>query len=192
MATVKIKFRASTQPDKAGTLFYQVIHNRVTRQIYTGYRLFPYEWDATDFRIVIPPDCDAGRSGYLSSLREALETAASRLSGIIARLEKAGVPYHTDKVVELYNAPEDTGCFISFATDLVRRMRQIGKSQAAAKYTTAINSFKRFRGECDVPIDDMDSNLMLEYEQWLKEPVNTKVIIGALLITAGSIVMLWK
>ena len=169
MATVKIKFRASTQPDKAGTLFYQVIHNRVTRQIYTGYKLFPYEWDATDSRIVIPPDCDAGRSGYLSSLREALEAAVSRLSGIIARLEKAGVPYHTDKVVELYNAPEGTGCFISFATDLVRRMRQIGKSQAAAKYTTAINSFKRFRGERDVPIDDMDSNLMLEYEQWLKE-----------------------
>lgn len=26
----------------------------------------------------------------------------------------------------------------------------------------------------------------------LKEPVNTKVVIGALLITAGSIVMLWK
>lgn len=26
----------------------------------------------------------------------------------------------------------------------------------------------------------------------LKEPVNTKVIIGAMLITAGSIVMLWK
>ena len=169
MATVKIKFRASTQPDKAGTLFYQVIHNRVPRQIYTGYKLFPYEWDATDSRIVIPPDCDAGRSGYLSSLREALEAAASRLSGIIARLEKAGVPYHTDKVVELYNAPEDSGCFISFATDLIRRMRQIGKSQTAAKYTTAINSFKRFRGECDVPIDNMDSNLMLEYEHWLKE-----------------------
>lgn len=141
----------------------------MTRQFYTGYRLFPYEWDATDSRIVIPPDCDAGRSGYLSSLCEALEAAVSRLSGIIARLEKAGVPYHTDKVVELYNAPEDTGCFISFATDLVRRMGQIGKSQAAAKYTTAINSFKRFRGECDVPMDDMDSNLMLEYEQWLKE-----------------------
>ena len=26
----------------------------------------------------------------------------------------------------------------------------------------------------------------------LKEPVNIKVVIGALLITAGSIVMLWK
>lgn len=26
----------------------------------------------------------------------------------------------------------------------------------------------------------------------LKEPVNTKVVIGAMLITAGSIVMMWK
>lgn len=168
MATVKIKFRASSRPDRAGTLFYQVIHNRVTRQIYTGYRLFPREWDTKDSRIVIPPGCDAGRSGYLSSLRGVLEAGVSRLSGIIARLGKAGVPYHTDKVVELYNAPEDTGCFIPFATGLVRRMRQIGKSQAAAKYATAINSFKRFRGECDVPLDSMDSGLMLEYEQWLK------------------------
>lgn len=169
MATVKIKFRASSQPDKAGTLFYQVIHNRVPRQIYTGYKLFPYEWDATDSRIVIPPGCDESRNGYLSSLREVLATNASRLSGIITRLEKAGVPYHTDKVVELYNAPDGDGCFISFASDLISRMAKAGKSQTAAKYTTAINSFKRFRGESDVPIDNMDSGLMLEYEHWLKE-----------------------
>ena len=62
MATVKIKFRASLQLDKAGTLFYQVIHNRVTRQIYTGYKLFPYEWNATDSKIIMPHGCDEGRS----------------------------------------------------------------------------------------------------------------------------------
>ena len=169
MATVKIKFRASLQLDKAGTLFYQVIHNRVTRQIYTGYKLFPYEWNAMDSKIVIPPGCDEGRSCYLSYLREVLASNASRLSGIIARLEKAGVPYNTDKVVELFNATDGDGCFISFACDIISRMTQIGKSPTAAKYTTAINSFKRFRDECDVPIDNMDSSLMLEYEQWLKE-----------------------
>lgn len=169
MATVKIKFRSSSRAGKAGTLFYQVIHNRVTRQIYTGYKLFPYEWNATDSKIFIPADCDAGRSSYLSSLRGELTAGISRLSGIISRLERAGIPYDTDKVVELYGASDDDGCFISFATDLIRRMSRIGKSQVAAKYTTAVNSFKRFRGECDVPMDDMDSNLMLEYEQWLKE-----------------------
>lgn len=169
MATVKIKFRASSQPDNAGTLFYQVIHNRVTRQIYTGYRLFPSEWNATESRIVIPPGCDAARNSYLSSLRDALAANLLRLSGIIARLDKAGSQYRADKVVELYNSPDGDGCFISFATDLISRLVQIGKGQAAAKYTTAINSFRRFRGESDVPIDSMDSGLMLEYEHWLKE-----------------------
>lgn len=169
MATVKIKFRASSHPDKAGTLFYQVIHNRLTRQIYTGYKLFPYEWNAMESKIVIPAACDASRNRYLSSLREMLTANITRLSGIATRLEKAGIPYNTDKVVELYNVVDNDGCFISFAAGLISRLTQIGKSHTAAKYTTAINSFKRFRGEDDVPIDNMDSSLMLEYEQWLKE-----------------------
>ena len=169
MATVKIKFRASSRPDNAGTLFYQVIHNRVTRQIYTGYKLFSYEWNAADSGIIIPSGCEESRNGYLLSLREALAVNVYRLSAIISRLEKAGSPYHADRIVELYNSPGGDGYFISFAFDLIGRMTQIGKSQTVAKYTTAINSFRRFMGERDVPIDNMDSGLMLEYEHWLKE-----------------------
>ena len=45
MATVKVKFRASSVATKEGTLFYQVIHKRIVRQIHTGYKLFPAEWD---------------------------------------------------------------------------------------------------------------------------------------------------
>lgn len=43
MATVKVKFRASSVATKEGTLFYQVIHKRIVRQIHTGYKLFPAE-----------------------------------------------------------------------------------------------------------------------------------------------------
>ena len=34
MATVKVKFRASSVATKEGTLFYQVIHKRIVRQIH--------------------------------------------------------------------------------------------------------------------------------------------------------------
>lgn len=37
MASVKVKFRPSTVNGKEGTLYYQVIHNRVVRQINTEY-----------------------------------------------------------------------------------------------------------------------------------------------------------
>ena len=40
MANVKIKFRASTVKDGQGTIFYQVIHNRIARQIKTEYRIY--------------------------------------------------------------------------------------------------------------------------------------------------------
>lgn len=169
MPTVKIKFRASSQPDKAGTLFYQITYNRVTRQIYTGYKLFPYEWNAMDSQIVIPTDSDAGRREQLLLLRDTLAANVLRLSGIISRLDRLGRQYDANKVVELYKAPDGNGCFVSFATDLVECMTQIGKMQTAAKYTTAINSFKRFRGGRDILIEHIDTHLMSEYEHWLKE-----------------------
>ena len=34
MATVKIKFRVSSIETKAGTLYYQVIHNRLVKQVH--------------------------------------------------------------------------------------------------------------------------------------------------------------
>lgn len=41
MATIKVKFRASSVEMKEGSLYYQVIHNRLARQVHTGYKLFP-------------------------------------------------------------------------------------------------------------------------------------------------------
>ena len=72
MATVKIRFRASANPGNAGTLYYQLIHNRVVRQISTDYRLYPDEWDTAGSRIVMPAGCDDSRKRYLSSVHEGL------------------------------------------------------------------------------------------------------------------------
>mgnify|MGYP006918768983 CR=1 FL=1 len=48
MATVKIKFRSSSVDGREGTVYYQVIHKRVARQINTPYKLFPAH---TSYRI---------------------------------------------------------------------------------------------------------------------------------------------
>ena len=42
MASVKVKFRPSTVNGREGTLYYQVIHNRVVRQINTEYKTFRF------------------------------------------------------------------------------------------------------------------------------------------------------
>ena len=72
MATVKVKFRASSVATKEGTLFYQVIHKRIVRQIHTGYKLFPAEWDAVHSEIVLSSVTSESRRDYLLSLKNSL------------------------------------------------------------------------------------------------------------------------
>lgn len=168
MATVKTKFRASSSETKEGTLFYQVIHNRVARQIHTGYKLYPHEWDAGSKEIVFPPGIGEIRQNYLVTLKTALQEDAKRLKRIISQLERADNAYTADDVVAKYLLPTDNHCFISFARNLVALLRQIGKQCTADTYTTAVNSFARFRGGQDIPLDEVDSDLMVAYETYLK------------------------
>lgn len=168
MATVKMKFRASTVEDREGTIFYQVIHRRETRQVSTGYRLFRDEWDAERSRIVIA-STDGPRRSYLLSLQTRMADDAARLKEIIVRLECAGEPYTSGRVLELFVSREDCGGFIAFARNLVEMLRDIGKRRTAETYVTTLNSFGRFRGGRDVPLSEVDSHLMSAYEMWLRD-----------------------
>ena len=168
MTTVKVKFRASTVPTREGTVFYQVIHNRVPRQINTGYKLFPPEWDRLHAGVLLPPDTGHSRHAYLVALRSRITEDTARLKSIVSRLERAGHSYTSDDVVKIYLIPSQAGGFISFAEELVRQLRQIGKNRTAERYATVLNSFKRFLGEDDVLLDEVDSNLMVRYETFLK------------------------
>lgn len=168
MATVKVKFRASTIPMKEGTLFYQVIHDRVARQVNPGYKLYPREWDAANAEIVFPPGTGSGRRNYLVSLKSAMAEDAGRFKGIISRLERAARRYTADEVAERFLAPADGGGFMSFGRELVGQLKQIGKTRTAERYTTVLNSFGRFLGEKDVPLDEVDSHLMVRHENFLQ------------------------
>lgn len=97
MVTMKVKFRASSVPTKEGTLFYQVVHGRVARQVNTGYKVYPCEWDAAHAEIVFPPGIGDSRSNYLASLKEILYANTKRFKNIIARLERTGDDYTAGK-----------------------------------------------------------------------------------------------
>lgn len=172
MSSIKVKFRPSSVRMKEGTLYYQVIHQRMVRQINTEYKLYPEEWDNLSLKVLIPSDTEESRHHYLIAVRSQLEEDSNRLKVIIARLERTGKSYTSNNVVEFYSTPSENGGFLSFARSLITQLKQIGKMRTAETYTTTINSFDRFRdnrGSCgDILFDEMDANLMVEYETYLK------------------------
>lgn len=169
MATVKIRFRASSVENKEGTLVYQVIHKRQTRQVSTGYKLHPQEWNALHSAVDFPPECTAGRRNYLAALQAKLTMDINMLEDIIVRLEHAGRSYAADDVLNLYRSPSGAGGFISFTEALIVELKRTGRKCTAERYTTTLNSFKRFMAErADIPLDLVDPSLMVEYESFLK------------------------
>lgn len=75
MATIRTKFRSSSAEGREGALYYQVIHNRVVRQISTGY----------NFRFGMGPTF---RSGH--SLSTPCRDGTGQLSSIGRGTDKTG------------------------------------------------------------------------------------------------------
>ena len=99
MATVKIKFRPSTVDGGQGTIFYQVIHNRVARQQKTGYRLYGYEWNSHLTEVVLPRFNDE-RKRYLSEISDKIHMDVKSFQKIISGFEHSGCDYTADDVMD--------------------------------------------------------------------------------------------
>lgn len=168
MASIKVKFRASSVKTREGSIYYQVIHGRIARQISTGYKLYPLEWNTACSEVVLCPGIREDRRKYLLYLKEEVAGDISRLKGIVSRLDRDGASYTADKIVELFSSTDNNGGFIGFARNLIQELKQIGKRRTAETYTTTLNSFLRFREEKDISMEGVDSNLMVEYETYLK------------------------
>ena len=168
MATVKIKFRPSSVSEKEGTLFYQVIHQRIARQILTKHKIYLHEWNGACSEIILPDGADVNRRHYLLSVKESMTKNMSRLLKIIARLDRLGHPYTADAVVQQYGSPAEQDSFMAFTSSLILQLRHVGKGSTADTYATTLTSFMRFLGEDDVALDDIDSSLTMRYESYLK------------------------
>ena len=168
MATVKVKFRPSGCKNKEGTIFYRVIHDRVVRQVSSGYKMSNSEWKKYENGSLLS-DCNERRKSYLMTLSRKISDDLFRFRKIILDLEVSGTPYTTDDILSAYSVKEVRGNFITFIHDLIGQLRHAGRIRTAETYSTAMNSFSRFcrtRGEIDM--DDIDAGLMMEYQNYLK------------------------
>ena len=167
MATIKIKFRASLATGSQGSIFYQVIHHRVVRQKKTNFRLYDYEWDSCLSEVVFStPDEDRRR--YLMDINEKIRIDVKRLQQIISSLEHSGCNYTADDVIAGFVSDGPENSFFAFMEKVIEHLKTLGRIRTSETYAAALSSFKRFRQYMDVSLDELDSELMMAYESFLK------------------------
>ena len=181
MASVKVKFRPSSIPDREGTIYYQIIHDRKPRQMLSEYRVFPTEWD--EARSMVVPGHDGDRKSYLLSIRERIRWDIERLTKIMRRLDHSGLPYTSEDIIDEFRRYSDEYTLSNYMEKLIVRLKRNGKIRTSETYTAALNSFRKFlehqagkEGELsghDIMLDCLDSEVMEAYEAWQKRRGNS-------------------
>ena len=166
MASVKVKFRPSTVKGCEGTIFYQVIHDRKVRQIVSNYRVLPNEWDA--HRSTVTVRCSCKRKAFVLSVRERIRWDLERIYRVERRLEDSGADYSVDDLIEEFNRYADRYSLFNFMEGIIARLKQNGRDRTSETYKSTLNSFRKFRNDEDIMLDEIDSKLMEGYEGWLK------------------------
>ncbi len=166
MASLKIKFRASSTNGKRGILYYQIIHKRIIRQITTNYKLWEREWDSATDTFVI--DSRSSRYTILMDIRNGVNTDIKRLRSVIANLDSQGIDYTADDIVTDYFNKLEKLSFLSALMHNIDQLKLLGRIRTSETYTATFRSLKIFLGNNDLYFDVIDSGTMLKYEAYLK------------------------
>ncbi len=163
--TVKVKFRPSTVKDHPGSIVYFVTHRRIVRQITTGYKIFPEEWDGSQSKVI--PFYNE-RAGIIRQIAQKLARDMKRLDAVIVESGNNGNSFTTDDVVRKFQETK-TGCmFFGFMNEVIKQLKHFGKVRTSETYISMLYSFMRFRNNEDVTLDEINSDLMMGYEAFLK------------------------
>ena len=165
MASVKVKFRPSTIEGKEGTIYYQIIQNRVIRQLKTDYRIFTNEWNEAGSCIIVG---SSERSNLLLSLQERMEWDLKRLDMIIRQLNNRKSTYTANDIIVAFQNKVDEQSFFNFMQGVIKQLGLLNKIRTSETYTAALNSFMKFRYGQDILLCEIDSDMMMLYEAWLK------------------------
>lgn len=165
MTKVKVKFRPSTMSDRPGSLVIHVTNRHIVRQITTGYKVFPSEWDEKRSGLVSSIGND--RKDILKSITQGLHSDVDRLNGIINRFDSCNYDYSPDDVISEYRRAVTDKTFFVYMDKVIARLRRLGQSGTAKNYRTALRSFRRFRSYEDIQIRTIDHNLMEEYQAFM-------------------------
>ena len=164
MASVKAKFRPSVIEGKEGTVYYQIIQNRVIRQLKTDYRIFADEWNDAENNIIIG---NSERSNLLLSLQERMKWDLKRFEMTIRKLGNQKSTFTVDEIIGSFQNGTDEQSFFNFMQGVIAHLRQMGKIRTAENYSCTLKSFMQFRQDRDILLSEIDSDLMQLYEAYL-------------------------
>lgn len=149
-------------------MYFQVIHRRNVRQLATGCKIMPEEWNAST-NSLSDKNADSFRAIRLTDIRQCIRWQQRRINRIVLEWEASGRSFTTDDLINGYqNRPVGMSLF-EYMERQITRLIEHKQYRTAETYRSTLNSFCRFRKETDIALDKLDADLLKDYEGYLKD-----------------------
>ncbi|WP_346713534.1 site-specific integrase [Mediterranea massiliensis] len=169
MTSVKLKFRVSSVPNKEGTLYFQIIHNRTVKQIKTSYHIAKSEWNEKRNEIIRITQVAGCRAKKLKLIRDKIEWEKRRIESIIEKLGKGGQHFTVEEIVKQYSVFTSKKISVfEYINKQIDRLYISGKERTSETYRQVLHSFMKFRNNEDLDFDMINDNLIEQYERFMR------------------------
>lgn len=165
MATIKLRFRASSVAGKEGTLYYQVIHKRSVKWVSTDYHIYQNEWDEKAANITIPPK--GKRMQELLLIKSVIAWELRQRKRTLEKLENSSEEFTLNELCEAFSLLPPCKTVFAFLEEQVERQERMQKYGTANTYNNAYRRFKEYRKNRDLLFDELTPDMIEEYEAWL-------------------------
>lgn len=166
MTAIKVKYRAGKEPTEEGHIFYELIHDRKTRNIPTEYRIFAKEWNRQ--RGTVISNQVGERGSYLLSVNKGMKMDMERLRRIIRNYETEGFDFTVGEIADKFMVLTENSGLFRFMDRLIENFKNTDRIRTSETYRAALNSFKNFREGKDILIECINKEIMESYEAWLR------------------------
>ena len=165
--SVKLCFRPSSVPQKAGRLYYQIIVRRVCYQYNSQYQIFETEWNKHTGIVITAALSQRGKE--LMTIRNRTKWETEKLYEVTYCMFNVADSVDYELVVHEFEKQKAQQLFRSYVMEQVVRLEQKGKMRTSETYSSTYRSFMRFLKRDDILLCEIDKNMIEDYELWLKK-----------------------
>ncbi len=168
MASVKVKFRSSVIKGKMGTVYFQITQHRVTRTLKSKYKIYPDEWNESKKCIVLSSSRPE-RQHLLIHYEENIKKEFFSINECIATLNsRYNKNYSCDELLNVYQRHKNQGNLSTFMVSLIEHLKAHGHVRTGETYQCALNSFMNFRNGQEILLDEINQEIIENYETYLR------------------------
>ncbi len=160
MATIKVKLRPSRIKGKAGVIYYQITHNRKTRQITTKLRVHLADWDVEECALALS-------ASNRTMIQPRIDSDVAVLRRIVSALDNYKQEYTVDDIVNHYKSPRSHIAVLDYMHAQIKHLRATNRLGTAQNYKKVMCSFGQFLEEMQLPLSALTESVIADYNAFL-------------------------